>query len=334
MSKEIIEVDYKVVPERTLDIIAIEIKTIDNHVCQVALSGAVAIGTRLEEAKEQVGHGKWEEWCRENLNYSKSKAERFMKIALEYGNENSPYLAAISKTSTLTDFSISKALKLLLIPEDEVEAFAGDADIGNTSVRELEAKIKQLEAEKEEIGDELVASDSDLKMVEDHLAAAEAEKERLETELEAVKAKVDRSPEESEELEKARTEIEKIRKKLKTAEAKVKDAEAEKQRAMEEAAIKVKQEAKSEAEAALSGSIEALKAVAEEAEKKVLAAENKMKVMSNEDVARFKVKVDDTQEAFSDALLCIKKVAGADPEQAEKMSNALKTVLKVMSEQF
>ena len=78
------------------------------------------------------------------FNYSKSKAEKMMKIATEYGDENSPY----AKTYMCTDLSISKALRLLQVPENDVESFAEKNDIQDMTVKELEEKIKALKQEK------------------------------------------------------------------------------------------------------------------------------------------------------------------------------------------
>ena len=77
----IVEAEYKVMQERTLSVIASEILLIEENVGRVALDGAIRIGEKLKEAKEKVEHGQWETWCKENLDYSKSKAEKLMKIA-------------------------------------------------------------------------------------------------------------------------------------------------------------------------------------------------------------------------------------------------------------
>ena len=67
----IVEADYRVVPERTLPVIASEILYIESQVAKTALDGAIQIGNKLKEAKGKVDHGQWEDWCNENLNYSK-----------------------------------------------------------------------------------------------------------------------------------------------------------------------------------------------------------------------------------------------------------------------
>lgn len=88
---EIVNADYMIVQERTLSVIVSEILTIERNVYSVALDGAIQIGQKLQEARSQVEHGDWEEWCKENLNYSRRQAERFMQIATNYGDENSIY---------------------------------------------------------------------------------------------------------------------------------------------------------------------------------------------------------------------------------------------------
>ena len=175
----IVAADYRVVPERTLPVIASEILYIESQVAKTALDGAIQIGIKLKEAKEKVDHGQWEDWCSENLNYSKSKAEKMMKIATEYGDENSPY----AKTYMCTDLSISKALRLLQVPESEVESFAEKNDIQDMTVKELEDKIKALKQEKE---DQSVEMEKEILELQERMEKKNDEAERLAGELESM----------------------------------------------------------------------------------------------------------------------------------------------------
>lgn len=177
----IVEADYRVVPERTLPVIASEILYIESQVAKTALDGAIRIGIKLKEAKEKVDHGQWEDWCSENLNYSKSKAEKMMKIATEYGDENSPY----AKTYMCTDLSISKALRLLQVPESEVESFAEKNDIQDMTVKELEDKIKALKQEKE---DQSVEMEKEILELQERMEKKNDEAERLARDQEIQKA--------------------------------------------------------------------------------------------------------------------------------------------------
>ena len=136
--EQIINAEYRVVPERTLEVIATEIRVIDSQLCQTIVKGAVEIGRRLKEAKEKLDHGQWEQWCESNLNYSPSWAAKIMKISEEYGDENSAYARVLSNPDTCADLSISKALRLLQVSEDKVETFVKEHDPSQLTVKELE----------------------------------------------------------------------------------------------------------------------------------------------------------------------------------------------------
>lgn len=140
-----IETTYQIVQERTLPVIVSEIIQIDRTVSAIAMDGAIQIGLKLQEAQKMVPSGEWVKWLDENLNYSKSQAYNFMEIAANYGDRNSAYFAF----QTSGNLSISKALELLKVPEEDVETFAENTDIEGSSVRELREKIRQLKEEKE-----------------------------------------------------------------------------------------------------------------------------------------------------------------------------------------
>ena len=139
------ETRYQIVQERTLPVIVSEIIQIDRTVSAIAMDGAIQIGRKLQEAQKMVPAGEWVKWLEENLNYSKSQAYNFMEIAANYGDRNSAYFAF----QTSGNLSISKALELLKVPEEEVGSFAENTDIEGSSVRELREKIHQLKEEKE-----------------------------------------------------------------------------------------------------------------------------------------------------------------------------------------
>ena len=109
---EIINADFRVVQERTPEVICTEIKTIETQTCGFVIGGAIEIGRRLTELKAMVGHGNWLEYCENKLEYKEKQVQRFIKISNTYGNENSPF----SNPSILSDLSISKAYSLLAVP--------------------------------------------------------------------------------------------------------------------------------------------------------------------------------------------------------------------------
>lgn len=48
---------------------------------QKAIEIALECGRLLIEQKKQVGHGKWETWCKDNLSFHKVTAQRYMGLA-------------------------------------------------------------------------------------------------------------------------------------------------------------------------------------------------------------------------------------------------------------
>lgn len=329
---EIVNADYMIVQERTLSVIVSEILTIERNVYSVALDGAIQIGQRLHEAKAQVEHGDWENWCKQNLNYSHSQATRFMKIATEYGDENSPY----SKIATSQDFSISKALELLKVPEEDIETFAENNDIESDTVKELREKIRVLNAEKESLADEK-------KDAYDTAAKAEAEFTKLR--LAKIEAE-DQVKEAAAEIESLKAELQKAKEnggdpeKLKVVEEKLSAAEAEIE-AQKEKAKKLKEKAKAEKEKKdeeISAAVEAAKTEARkkaldesgvpELEAKIASLEKKLANSADDNKVRFKVLVDDVQDTWNSCIYLARADASGN------MLRALEVVMENMKEEL
>lgn len=299
----IVEAEFRVVQERTLPVIAGEIMQIEENVGRVALDGAIRIGERLKEAKEKVEHGQWENWCRENLNYSKSKTEKLMKIASEYGDENSPY----AKTYMCTDLSISKALRLLQVPEDEVATFTEQTPIADLTVKELEEEIRKLKEEK--VG---------IEVKHDNL---EIENGELKGEVERLK-NTGADPERLLELEEKISLLEEKNKKLKDKAKAEKDA---KDKAIEDVIESERQKMREQIEEEQAEKLNEAEEAAEYWKNRTEIAEEKFEKASNEATLIFKVKADSFQEAFADCL-----AAAEAADEPERLKAALKTVTEHM----
>lgn len=310
----IVEADYRVVPERTLPVIASEILYIESQVAKTALDGAIQIGIKLKEAKEKVDHGQWEDWCSENLNYSKSKAEKMMKIATEYGDENSPY----AKTYMCTDLSISKALRLLQVPESEVESFAEKNDIQDMTVKELEDKIKALKQEKE---DQSVEIEKEILGLQEQMKQKNDEAERLARELESLKTQT-ADPDEitklEEKLQKTKIRENELKEKLK-AEKEARNQEI--QKALEKEGDKLK----AEAETAAAKQIESTRRDNESMAQQIKELEAKIDNVSNESLMLFKLKVDQLQKVYQE---CQK--AAVETPDPDKTKAALLQIVKAL----
>lgn len=73
-----------------------------------------------------------------------------MRVFNEYGAAQIGIFGAVPESSTLQNLSISNALRLLAVPEDEREEFAEAVDAENLSARELEKAIKERDAARQE----------------------------------------------------------------------------------------------------------------------------------------------------------------------------------------
>ena len=288
--EQIVNAEYQVVQERTLPVIASEIKIIEQQTAKTVLENGIQIGIRLQEAKEQVGHGNFEEWCKENLNYTSRTARKFMQLATEYGDEN----GLISNRNISSDLSISKALTLLKVPEDDREEFVEEHDVDTMTVKELEDAVREAKEEAEQANAQLKAredSEADLmSQLEKEKKSAESAKEKL-----------------KKEKEKREEEI---------ASAVAKERE------------EIREQAKKEAGAALSEAEKARDDLADEN----AALKRRLDNSGNESIVKFKILVDQLQDIFDQAGQCI--LVEPDQERSDKMNAALKQVIEKFKEEL
>ena len=321
--------------ERTPQRIGEEIRSLTYQAKCMTVYFGVEIGRRLVEAKELVGHGGWGNFVQNETEFSQATASRFMKVFEAYGADQIGIFGAEAKSSTLQNLSISNALRLLAVPEEEREAFAAEVDAEHISVRELEKVIRERD---EARASEKLAEESRAKMEQDmamlkqlHEAAAHGE-EKAREELDQVKRELaelrekpvevavevkDAAPEQLAQAEAAaRAAAEQAwRDKLAAAEKKLSDAAAEK-KALEDRVAKLQKTAKSGDKQALAGEVERLK--------KELA-------LANTGLATFKAKLEGMNAAFSgvaDALLAL------EPEMREKMEHAVVAQFQVWAKKL
>lgn len=122
--------------EARLNTLVAEVHVIEEQVRGVALSGAVAIGRRLIEAKGLVPYGRFGEWLAANLDYSERRAQDLMRLYETYGRGTIP--------ESVSALDYSKAVALLAAPEEAREALAERAANEGLSVRALQEEVKLL----------------------------------------------------------------------------------------------------------------------------------------------------------------------------------------------
>lgn len=192
--------DLVVTPER----LGVEIRELTRQAKAMTVYYAVEIGRRLTAAKQMVAHGGWADWISKNTEFSQTTATRMMRIFDEYGAAQIGIFGAEPNSSTLQNLSISNALRLLAVPEDEREEFAEAVDAENLSARELEKAIKERDAavkerenaqreanryslRTERAEKELQEAKEKAQELEDDLEAARADRRQMIEELEAIK---------------------------------------------------------------------------------------------------------------------------------------------------
>lgn len=196
---EIIDVEFRElrnIEDKTTEELAQEANTLWQQmevIGNIGLMMAVQAGQRLQVIKSRLQHGEWEKWCENNLQFSKSKAEKMLKLAKKASDENSIF----SKTETFTDLGISRVWALLSAPEEVAKEIVEDPESKDLTVRELQDKIRALTDEAkaskakadEESGKagklktELKTAKDQVKALERQLESAESEKTAADDEL-------------------------------------------------------------------------------------------------------------------------------------------------------
>lgn len=149
--------------ETTRDIEAVTCEIL--HLKQELARNIVDIGLRLIEAKEMLSHGEWLPWLKENVCFSETTAQSYMKVAKEFPN---PQLVG--------DLGVRKALTLLALPSAEREDFLAENNVIDMTSRELEKAIR----ERDEARKAAEAAQADARSAEESRAKMEADMRALE----------------------------------------------------------------------------------------------------------------------------------------------------------
>lgn len=326
----IVETQYKEITslqDRETEQLTIEVNTIYQQmeaIGNIGLQLAAEAGERLIEIKGRLAHGEFESWCKDNLTFSKRKAENMMRWSQKCKDENSIF----SKTQTFTDLGISKVWALLAAPEEVAEEVLKEG-ASDMSVRELQEEISRLKSEKEKV-------EGLARATEEEQANLEEEIEILKRQLEEARRESERKAEEenSQSTSETEEEIEQLKKKLEAAETnlqktkeKLKTEKNSSDKKIEEAISKAKAEAQKEAEAKTNKSLEDITKKYEESQSVINKLQTALANSENKALAIFKVKSDLLQESFNSCLASIEDVAAEDQEKGEKMKAALRQIM-------
>lgn len=312
--------------QRTPDIIGAEIRGLTQQAKHMTLWYGIEIGRRLTEAKAMLDHGHWLPYLKDQTEFSPSSASRLMRLFEEYGDKQTSLFGAELNCATLQNLSISNALRLLAVPEEEREEFAEKHDVEHMSARELDKLIRQ----RDEAAESAAEAESKLRAAEAAAKKAHDDAEALADELAAAEAKHKEAEEELAELQ-ARPVPVAIEVDKKAVDEAVRAARAKNDAEWAEKMAKVKNDL---AEAKLKA--EKLKAKNKKAEERAAAASaaleeaQKAQSLADPNTAVFKQIFEQVQEDFNKLHGSLLKVKASDPDTANKLTAAVRALVDKM----
>lgn len=325
------------VQPRDIRTVTTEIKTITRQAQQIVLTAAIEIGRRLVEAKAMVEHGEWGQYLKQEVEFSQSTANNFMRLYEEYGDKQESFFAP--KSQALENLPYTKALRLLSLPAEERTEFAEHNDVESMSTRQLEQALKDLAESKQRearaIQEADTAADAVLKM-EMKIKETNGQTEMLRLMAETAEGKADKAEKEAAHLREQLTKAQKDLKAALTAakSPKIPDDQMAKIRAEAEA------QAAMEAESKAKKAVEQAEKKAEQAQKDTEAARMELEKVqraqkaSDSHVAVFKVIFDQVQVDFNRLSGALKNVESANPETAAKLRAAVGAMLDKMGKEL
>lgn len=340
------------VEELTPEQLGGEIRLLTSQARRMALSYAIQIGYRLKIAHEKVGPHGWADWLKAETEFSAAAASRFEKLYEGYGQDQGSLFGVGNKFPTLEKISVSNALRLLAVPEEEREQVAAELDAEHLSARELEKALaerdearKKAEAAMEERGFwEGKATEKSLALDKALAERDEAEKaaEKMADDLDKVVEERDIANRRIVELESRPVEVA-----VERDEEAVRKAAAEAKKAAEEAArteldkLRAKlqkaqadaQKAQKEAETAARRAVEDAGPYKEEAERaKAEAAELRKKLRAAESGAgEVAMLARQAQVNFTAAMDKVEAMKEAHPDVAEKMLTGMERIAEALT---
>lgn len=272
-----------------------EIRLLTRQARQMVLEYGIQIGYRLQLAKDKVGED-FAGWVERETEISKSSAYRFIKLYNEYGSAQGSLLGVENIFPTLGKISVSNALRLLAVPEEEREDFAREVDAEHISARDLEEAIR----ERDEARKHLETADRELGETQKALRDTEAELAETKDALEDQRVK-------REDAEDAAQKMEAMLREAESRPVEVAIDETAVQRAVEEAKAAAAEKARAEAE---------------ELRKRLAAAQSG----ANEVILLVKL----AQENFNLAVEKLHVMKSTDGETADKLLAGTKKILETL----
>ena len=310
--------------QRTPDIIGAEIRGLTQQAKTMTLWFGIEIGRRLTEAKEMLEHGQWLAYLKEQTEFSQPSASRLMRLYDEYGAKQTSLFGAELNYSTLNNLSISNALRLLAVPEDEREEFAAEHDVEHMSARELDELIKQ----RDEAEQRAARAEEQVQQAADGAAKADEQYQKAKQELHLLREKLGNAEAQKAAAEK---ELSELRERPVEVAVEVDEKAVKNDAEWAEKMTKVKNEL-SEAGLKAEKLKAKIKKAEERAEEKAAELERlkKSQTLNDPNTAVFKQIFEQVQEDFNKLHGSLLKVRASDPDTAQKLSAAVRALVGKM----
>ena len=234
-----------------------------------------------------AGFADFGEYVEQAVGLKQRQAYNYIKVAERFTDK---YLEEHA------GYGVTKLALLASISETEREGVEENMDVEGATTRELEARIRELEAERDEKQAQLSMFEEAKIKAERDAASVRAAADKSSAEIEKMRKKVLKLGEE-------KTALEKQVQDLKNLPPEVKEVENPETAARLKAAEKARDEAIAAYE----------------------SARKQLEVASDESMMRFKVKFEDFQNILGEMFAIM---TGMDGEKVEKCVNALKVVLR------
>lgn len=300
-------------PVREISVVTAEIIELKRQARNTALYYIIEIGRRLTEAKSVLPHGEWANWLENEVEFSQSSANNFMKLYDEYGSQQLSLFGAVSNSQSFANLPYTKALLLIGVDKEEREEFAKEVDAEHCSVSELKQAIKERDEAKKraaeletinkasaEADEKLKAATAEIEELKKDLLFAE---EKMKTETEKLKKKIENPTVPKEKVDELTKKAEsdakaKYEKQISNLQSKIADAETAKRR--------------------LEGEVKMSAARLKEAEDKIK--------LQNPDISAFETLFKSVQQTISQMQSLIVKIGESDDATAKKLETALKAL--------
>ena len=306
--------------QRDIQTVTTEIRTLHRQAQGMILNYAIEIGRRLKEAKSLLEHGEWGEWLENEVDFSRSTANNFMKIFEEYGAKQVS-LFGDANSQTLGNLPYTHALKLLAVPAEEREEFAEEPHVEDLSSRELDRLIRERDAALRRAEE---AEEKELQQADDLARLRELENKVETQERMAAQGRVAiRQMEEKVAQAQAALGQEKKKAREKAADLK---RELEEAKANPEVPQEMLDKLREEAGKASAAAVEQARAEAEQARADLAQAKKEL-AMADGDMAVFKELFRRVQEDFAQMDDTIRRIGERNAEGAEKLRGAVRALL-------